>query len=225
MTQTVDISLPAGTRSVQGTVNSVVVTWINIEGNTWEAVATRSADDIYVLELTVTEENGLVTNLSAVLFYSGLHLITDRTAEDVARWQELKAKGLAAMTDEERAEWLGDMKGCYSEKDMNRVEGAVKLLADRSSAMGYHFSPAVRMNWTGQDIPTREDMDRYFGNVRELRNLFPALPSTPAAPSTGDRLDYSMANDLEKILLDINQIQTIIAASWCYAGEIYSEEV
>ena len=225
MTQTVELTLPASTLSVAGTVNGETVTWTNTSGNTWEAVATRAADDVYEIELTVTDENGSVSNLSTVLFYSGLHMITDRTAQDVEHWKQLKDKGWDAMTDDEKEEWLGDMKGCYGAKDMNRVEGAVKLLSDKFNALGYLLSPAVKMNWTNQDVPTWADLERYFGNVRDLRSTVPVFPSTPPAPRMGDRLDYTMANEIEKILLDINQIHTNITGSWYYAGEIYNGEV
>jgi hypothetical protein len=41
-------------------------------------------------------------------------LITDRTQADVARAEELSAKGFAAMTANERAEWLAGMKGAWA---------------------------------------------------------------------------------------------------------------
>ena len=223
MSQNVEITLPYSTLSVQGTVNGKVVTWINIIGNTWQAVADRAADDIYVLELQVTSDNGVTTNLQAVLFYSGLSLVTDRTAADVARWKELRDKGFASMNDEEKAEWLGNMKGCYGAKDMNRVEGAVALLSNRLAGLGYLSSPSVKMNWANGEIPTREDMERYFGNIEKLRNLLPLRPGTPAAPSIGDRLDYRIANDMETILLNVNYIAEIIPKTWCYSGEIFAE--
>lgn len=154
-----------------------------------------------------------------------MELITNRTKKDVTRWRELHDKGYQNMTAAERAEWLTAMKGCYGYTDMNRVESAVKLLAERVSKLGYLYSPQVKTNWKRQEIPTREDMNRYFGNVRQLRSLVPVFPSTPSAPSTGDRLNYSRANDLEKILLDIDQVSEIIPKSWHYAGEVYSGEV
>ena len=225
MSQNVEIILPSSTLQVQGTVNGKVVSWINISGNTWRAVADRSADDIYVVELQVTSDNGLVSNLQTVLFYSGLNLITDRTAADVARWQELRDKGFAAMTEAEKTEWLGAMKGCYGHTDMNRVEGAVALLAGKISALGYLYSPSVKMNWTKEDVPTRADFERYFGNVEGLRNAIPVLATTPSAPTVYSKLSYRTANDLEKILLDVNLIASNVTKAWHYAGELYTGEV
>lgn len=225
MSQTVEVVLPYSTLYVSGTVNGVLVTWTNISGNTWQAEAERAADEIYVIELSVTNESGLVSNHSTVLFYSGLNLITNRTAQDVARWQALRDKGWTAMTDEEKAEWLGAMKGCYGYTDMNRVEGAVALLAQKVSALGYLYSPTVKMNWTRQDVPTRADFERYLGNVEGLRNAIPVFPSTPSAPNIYSRLNYRSANELEEILLDVDLIANNIPKTWHFAGEINVGEV
>lgn len=390
MSQTVEVSLPSSTLYVSGTVNGVSVVWTNTTGNTWQAEAARAADDIYMLELSVVDENGGANYMSLVLFYGGLNLVTDRTDRDVARWKELKAKGWSQMTVDEQAEWMGDpmvaaktgkvvnllnmeiaevvgaslnhvgdeitisslktgaylyarailgpaehfvnqtitiscadaemeyassfsiqafwvdegldytdytfvsgsrlkapgaltfrcndnpvkrkylaiyiyvaadeslpagttitykkvmvelgstaheyvpyvpfvltpaLKGMYSYRDMNRVEGAVKLLSEHISALGYLYHPEVKTNWSNQDIPTKADMDRYFGNVAGFRDVMPLYPSTPKAPDTGENLDYIIANDLEKILLDVNRIADSIPNSWYATGEVYSGEV
>ena len=225
MSQTVDVTLPESALYVSGTVNKVLVTWTNISGNTWQAEAERSDDDVYVIELSVTSASGAVTSLSTVLFYSGLHLITDRTAADVSRWKELRDKGFDAMTGAERVEWLGDMKGAYSFTDMNRVEGAVAYSAQKLTALGYPFSPTVKINWSMEDIPTKADMTRYFGNVASLRTQLPVYTGISTAPSADERLDYSKANELEKVLLEINYRVDMIPESWIYSGEIFSGEV
>ena len=183
MSQTVEVTLPESALYVSGTVNKVLVTWTNTSGNTWQAEAERAEDDVYVVELSVTSASGAVTSLSTVLFYSGLHLITDRTAADVARWQELRDKGFAAMTATERNQWLGNMKGCYGYTDMNRVEGAVAYLAEKLTALGQPFSPTVKLNWSREDVPTKADMQRYFSNIANLRSNLPVPAGVPTPPS------------------------------------------
>lgn len=59
------------------------------------------------------------------------NLITDRTQADVERVKALAAKGFAAMTAAERAEWLTGMKGAYNASDLNRVGTALNYLAGR----------------------------------------------------------------------------------------------
>ena len=224
MSQTVEVTLPSSTLYVSGTVNGVLVTGTNVSGKTWQAEAERSDDDVYVVELSVTAASGALTSLSTVLFYSGLHLITDRTAADVARWQELRDKGFAAMTAAERTQWLGNMRGAYNYTDLNRVEGAVAYLAQKLTALGYPFSPTVKLNWSREDVPTKADMLRYFGNVASLRTQLPVYSGISAAPVAGDSMDYSTANELEKVLLEIDHMVDMIPESWIYSGEIYSGE-
>ena len=155
-----------------------------------------------------------------------MNMITDRSQQDVARWFELRNKGWAAMSDVERIEWMGDMKGCYSHVDMNRVENAVKSLSARLVAGGYLDSPlTVKTNWTQGDCPSIADMERYLNNVAALRNASAVYPTTPAAPSITDRFDYERANDLEKILIDVEEIFDKILSSRYYVGETYSGEV
>lgn len=153
-------------------------------------------------------------------------MITDRTEHDVARWRELHDKGWSAMTADERIEWMGEMKGRYSFADMNRVESAVAALSARFVKEGYLTSPlSVKTDWNHRSIPTRADMARYLGNIALLRGLLPGYPTTPDAPTIDQRMNYKRANDIEKILLDLDDILTKIPNSRFYAGEIYSGEV
>lgn len=153
-------------------------------------------------------------------------MITDRTSQDVARWKMLHDKGWAAMTDDERSEWLGEMKGRYTYTDMNRVENAVKDLSDRFVEIGYLAAPlTVKTDWNRWSAPTVSDFNRYYGNIASLRALVAGYPTTPDVPTVNRRLDYSMANDIEQILEDLENIITKLPQSWYYAGEIFSGEV
>lgn len=117
------------------------------------------------------------------------------------------------------------VKGMYGHTDMNRVENAVAVLSEKMSALQYPYSPTVKTDWTKEDIPTRDDMLRYFGNIAGIRSVIPVYSTTPVAPSIGNRLTYSMANDIEKILVDIERITDSIPKTWYFAGEINSGEV
>lgn len=157
---------------------------------------------------------------------SGLELITDRTLQDVERWRELHDKGWSAMTAAERSEWSGEMKGRYSFTDMNRVENAVAVLSDRFVGVGYLDTPLVtKTDWHQFSVPTRTDMTRYLGNIATLRGLVSVYDTTPFAPTVDQKFNYERANDIEKILLDIDEILTALPQSWFYAGEIMSGEV
>ena len=165
---------------------------------------------------------------------SFLDYVTDRTFEDVERWRVLRDKGWLGMTEAERMEWLGEVvptpaasKGMYTYKDMNRVETIVASHVQKLSALGYNFSDiVVKTDWSYTDgQPTRSDMERYLGNIRRLRNCFMVYPTTPAAPSIDQKLNYKLANDIEQILHDIDEIIDKGNESWYFSGEVFSGEV
>ena len=153
------------------------------------------------------------------------NLITDRAGQDVDRVKILAEKAWQDMTAEERAEWLSPMKGSYNYTDLNRVEEAVVYVAERLKEFGYlSYQPIVRV-WSADDIPTENDLARYFGNIATLRRAIAVWASTPDAPSSINGFDANKANDLEQILVDVDQVLTHISNAWFYSGDLYSAEV
>ena len=210
-TRTLTTTLPSDTLYVSGTVNGVSTTWTNTEGNTWETVAERSPQDVYVVALTIINQLGTATETTFTLYY-GLHLVTDRTAADVN---------------------AGNDKGTYNASDLNRVGAAMNYVADRLKAQGYdpHISP--KTDWKDGDWVTPAAQAVYLGDLVELRKQFALYETTPEVPprilataiNSNDGLTYTWANDIEQILMDIDVLLTNIAAGWLYSGEIYSGEV
>lgn len=153
-------------------------------------------------------------------------MITDRTRADVNRWRELHDKGWAAMTAAERTEWRGEMKGRYAYTDMNRVETAVQELSEKLYKEGCLAAPlTVKTDWDLWDVPTLADMTRYLGNITAIRNAVTVYPTTPKAPSVNQGFDFNVANDIEKIIEDVNFVLEAWAASRYYSGELYAGEV
>lgn len=160
-------------------------------------------------------------------------LIYDRTAADVERWRVLRDKGWSGMSEKERQEWLGEIvptpaasKGMYTHNDLNRVERAVGAILELIRSAGYKPPELnIKTDWTYQDALWRGDIDRYYSNVETLRSFLAVFPSTPNVPSADTPLDYRLANDIEKILADVNSIFANMVQSRYYTGEIYSGEV
>ena len=210
-TQTLTTTLPADTLYVSGTVNGVSTTWTNTAGQTWETVAERSPQDVYVVAMTIINQLGTATETTFTLYY-GLHLVTDRTAADVN---------------------AGNDKGTYNASDLNRVGAAMNYVADRLKAAGYdpHISP--KTDWKDGEWVDPEAQAVYLGDLAELRKQFALYETTPEVPPrilatgirTNDGLTYVWANNIEQILADIDALLTNIAAGWLYSGEIYSGEV
>lgn len=227
-TRTLTVSLPGDSLYVSGTVNGTAVTWTNTEGTTWEAVAVRSADDVYRVELTIINSLGTANSASLTLYY-GLHLVTDRTPADVHRAVQLNGKWVDHTwtgTTEELAEWSAGLKGAYNASDMNRVGAAMRYVRDRLAACGCDtIAISPKTDWTDAGEPTESQLARYLSDLSALRGALAVLDATPPVPETMEHLTYWEANDIEKILEDVDALITKLMQAWFYCGEIFAGEV
>lgn len=141
-----------------------------------------------------------------------LYLITDRSAADV---------------------YAENAKGTYTAIDLNRVGAAMNYVAERLKAQGYdpHVNP--KTDWKDGEWVTPAAQAVYLGDLAELRKQFALLYSTPEVPprilasgiNTNDGLTHTWANDIEKILEDIDRLLTKAAQAWFYSGDLFSGEV
>ena len=169
---------------------------------------------------------------------SDLRMITDRSIADVNRLNALAAIPYADMTEAQKAEWNGDLKGAYNASDLNRVESAVEYLGgvlralpddlkqygaaqnvawDKFFAPPYDaakITPSVKTDWQASDIQTAQDMARYLDNVVLLRNALDY--ATAALPSTMERLNWLGANAIEKVLVDLDDAVAKLRAQTQY---------
>ena len=131
-------------------------------------------------------------------------LITDRTQEDVdAR----------------------NGKGTYNASDLNRVAAAMNYVAGRLESAGYgpHISP--KTGWKDDDWVDPSAQAVYLGYLTELRSQFAMMQTTPPVPNDMEKLTYQEANDIEKILEDIDRLLNNAAQAWFYSGDLFSGEV
>lgn len=148
-------------------------------------------------------------------------LITDRTQAHVNLLKRLLKKPWTSMTASEQEAWYGEAtKGAYNYTDLNRVEAAVGILSDVLS-----LNLETKTDWTVWDRPTRNEMDRYLGNVAKIRNACLSIPDIPTLPSSMDNLNYKDANNIEMVLLLAYEAYKSISETWVRGGEIYCGEV
>lgn len=223
-TQVLSVTLPSEIIYVTGTVNGTAYTWTLI-GEAWTATVDRAEDDTYHVVLTAVNAAGTSSNFELTLYYGMLNLITDRTQADVDRVRQLTQKGFGNMTADEKAEWLNGLKGAYNASDLNRVGAAVAYVAGRMAEYGYVVSVKPRQDWRVTDIPMQENMTAYLADVAALRAALTVAADTPEVPKSMEQLTWKGANDIEKILMDVNELLTRMAAAWFYSGEIYAGEV
>lgn len=130
-------------------------------------------------------------------------LITDRTAADVR---------------------LGRDKGFYNATDLNRVCDAVAYIAERFTDYGYAVAVSPKADWSESDTPTASQMETYRLNIANLRAVIAIMASTPETPETMRALNYVKANNIERILLDLDTLITNMEQAWFFSGDLYAGE-
>lgn len=145
-------------------------------------------------------------------------LVTDRTQADVERVKALAAKGFSAMTAAERAEWLAGMKGAYNAADLNRVGTALNYLAGRLGAIcGRSIAWSAKTDWAVTDIATASQAAEYRQHIQDIRDALTYPAGTPDAPEL-NRLTYTGANDIERILALCEELIDNITKAFRYTG-------
>lgn len=137
-----------------------------------------------------------------------LDLITDRTQADVDVW---RAGGT-------------NTKGEYKFTDLNRVGAALHTLSAELDVCGISAPVTVRTDWNRSSIYTLAELDAYLDDVRTIRSALNMSAETPAAPTTARFLTWSQANDIERILLDVEDTIIRMRLGWFRSGEICSGE-
>lgn len=136
-------------------------------------------------------------------------LITDRTQADVIRVLLLAERGISDWTQTDKDEWNGEaLKGAYNVVDILRVIDAMEELAATLNGMGFDITlQSSQSGWTeGAERPTNALMNAYLSDLQKIRDALPLTASTPALPSSMSRLTYKRANNIEKMLLDVQEL-------------------
>lgn len=145
-------------------------------------------------------------------------LIYDRTLADRQRVLALRAKGIQGMTVAELAEYTSGMKGAYNVSDLTRVKEAMEYIAERLRGYGWALTLEAMQTFVRGDKPLEEQLAPYLRNLSKLRSSLTVPATTPAVPPDMECLTWQDANDIEKILADIDQLLTNAAAACRHCG-------
>jgi hypothetical protein len=222
MTRTLSVWVGAEIIYLYGTVNGEAATFTLVGAGEWQAIVPRAEDDNYLLHLEAYSANGLEGVYEYTLYYGMMPCVTDRTQDDVRRARTLRSKGWEGMTQTEKDEWLAGLKSAYNAKDLNRVGHNVEHLAGLLYGHGYNVTVSPKTNWTVEDVPTQSQMATYLSNVQALSDGF--YGTTPL-PDTMDDLTVEGANNIERLLCEIERNITNMTEAWYYCGELYCGEV
>lgn len=133
-------------------------------------------------------------------YWDGVYLpemVVDRTKEDVLAQNE---------------------KGFYNASDLNRVEIAVEYIAKLLSEAGYPVTVETKTNWSKTDYPTENEMQRFLYNIQLLQNRF--FASLTAMPASMKWISHAEANNIERILLDLDEMRRKMIEAYRYCGTL-----
>ena len=115
--------------------------------------------------------------------------------------------------------------GYYNISDLNRVGDAIVYIRDILAAHAVVIEVNPKRDWTVFDFPTPANAGKYLADVQAIRGAISVPPTTPQLPPDMEQFTYIEANDIEKILLDIEMLINNMVAAWYYSGELYAGEV
>lgn len=172
------------------------------------------------ITVTATDKAGLSSSFRLYV----IRLITDRSQADIEELLTILSK--EDQTEEELIQLAQtSYKGAYNETDMNRVTTAAEFLSDSLYSRGY-VNPYVPVNpepgrdyWVKEDKSTLEQSEGYVSNVKRIRETFPFVPDLPEAPSDMQSFTFQEANNLEKILVQVESMFQWMDKSYLMAGE------
>lgn len=126
-------------------------------------------------------------------------------------------------------------KGKYEYTDLNRIEEWCQYIAEVLNSYGYYVNVDVKTDWifideedeeidewTRVDMPTVSQMERIRQNVLNLKT---AYYSFTQVPSNLNFMTIDKANDIEKILNEIEILINNMVSQFFYSGEIFAGEV
>ena len=153
-----------------------------------------------------------------------MNLVTDRTSVDVVRKKQLAAIGYDNMTADEKAEWDALLKGAYTYADLNRVGAACIEVHDALIAAGYGVPgyTELRTDWSRGDLITPANMQTYLDTVAALKAVLTTVTPIPSDPNG---LNWEDANNIERLLLEIEDILERLTAIYPRSGLYHSGAV
>lgn len=142
-------------------------------------------------------------------------LIYDRTEADLKIPGDCKTKNIPYPNDNLRFSW--------DYRALNRTEKAMEYVNEIFKELGYFKNMQFKTDWSNEEI-TREQAERYIDNLRTLRSFLIMESTTPIVPNTINGMSISKANDIEKIIYDIDVLLKKIISNFRYANDLYCGE-
>lgn len=144
--------------------------------------------------------------------------IYDRTVEDVEFAKAQITEWIKSIQTGDPVSTY-DLKGCLNLSDINRIEGNIKFLAEKLSALGYPPDVTVK-TWKRSGIPNEKDIERIIKNVRSIINAYYQQVGVSDLPlgMTG----WDEINAIEENLAKIKELYDAMLNSFRLSGSFTS---
>lgn len=106
-------------------------------------------------------------------------------------------------------------KSYYNYTDLNRAEKWCEYLSEVLNKYSYSVNIVTKTDWTMLDLPTQFEIERIRQNVNTLKQ---AYFSFTQIPGNLDYMTWQKANDIEKILYEIDKILKHMENNFVYCG-------
>lgn len=96
----------------------------------------------------------------------------------------------------------------YGTGDLNRVEENSQYLSDWLNTLGYPNVVSTDYTWLRTEWFTESNETQYLANLTTIRGILTVPVTTPSVPSSLDDITLTIANNIEKIQLDVYNLTT-----------------
>jgi len=153
-----------------------------------------------------------------------VNLVTNRSEGDVSAARTLNRKVYADMTADEQTAFTSGIGAYRPNVDMNRVGTACAELYAALTEAGYGVQgyTALPTDWTDSARPTKEQLNTYIATVAAIKAVF---ATATQIPSTMRHLTPEGANNIERLLLEVEDILTRIKSIYVKSGIYHSGAV
>ena len=136
-------------------------------------------------------------------------LIFDRTDEDLEVAKNYIKNNQPLPSDNLRYSW-----DCRA---LNRTEEAMEYVNEIFKELGYFRNMEFKTDWFADEI-TPKQSERYISNLKVLRSYLTMPSDTPATPNTINGMTIERANEIEKIIHDIDVVLEALQNNFVYSG-------
>ena len=148
--------------------------------------------------------------------YTWIDPVTDRTEADVSYAKEILSKSWHELSNDQRNEYAGGLKGSLNRADLERIENDIQILLDVLEIKSESYVGAV------PEFPNERYFEKMRENVAAIRSKHSVHTDTPDVPELPFNTWFKI-NAVEKILADVYEIAN--SQFYYYSNEIYAGDI